>query len=113
MTRLLARLLSKLFNPLKVVPWALKSAGDGAFGPGVQKIYWVLAKRKGYIVAGATAIGAFLVELQHTAPSDCAAISCSVIYQYLNEWGPVILGALVVSAVDDGVRADPPKPKEN
>ena len=107
-SRLLMSLVKRLVNPLKIVTWALRAAGNGSFGPAVQKVYWTLAGKKGLLIALVTAVGAFLVELQHSAPADCAAISCSTVYEYLCKWAPVILGALTVSALDDAVRQNPP-----
>jgi hypothetical protein len=108
MSNTLVKLILKYINPLKLIPYLLKASGDGTFGPVLKKIYWLRAGKKGFIVAVVTAIGAFFTTLTTEAPADCAAINCSVLYQYFLEWAPVIIAALGVSSIDDGVRADPP-----
>lgn len=107
MNSILLKLIKKLVNPVRLVTWALHQAGDGGFGPAVQKAYWFLAGKKSWIIAIVSAAGAFLVELQ-ASPADCNAIRCDVLLEYLKTWGPAILGALTVSALDDAVRRDPP-----
>lgn len=107
MGKLLAKVVKKLVNPVKIVTWVFRSAADGTWGPQAKAAYWFLAGKKGWIIAGITALAAFLVELQ-ASPSDCAAISCSAVLKFVQEWGPVILAALGASALDDALRSDPP-----
>lgn len=106
---MLARLVKKLVNPAKIVTWIFRSAADGSFGPEAQKVYWFLAGKKTWIIAILSAAGAFLVELE-ASPADCAAIQCTVIYKYLNTYGPIIVSSLAASALDDALRQEPPTP---
>lgn len=105
----LAKVVKKLVNPAKIVTWIFRSAAEGDFGPVAKKVYWFLAGKKTWVIAILSAFGAFLVELE-ASPADCAAIQCTVIYKYLNTYGPVIVAALTASALDDALRQEPPTP---
>jgi len=111
MSKLYVKVLSRFLNPMKLVTLALKAAGDGALGPRVLQAYNWMAGKKSFIVAGLTAFGAFLVQLRAEDPAACASIGCDSLEVLLQKWGPVVatyLGGMVVSALDDAVRAEPP-----
>jgi len=112
MPKLLVKVLGRIINPVKLLPWLLQAAGEGSFGARVRAGYYWLAGKKGFIVAGLTAVGAFLVQLRAEDPAACAAIDCDSLETMLHKWGPLIVmyaGGMIVSAVDDAVRMHPPE----
>jgi hypothetical protein len=105
------RLLGRFINPLKLVPLALRAAGNGTFGPKVRVAYHWLAGKKGWIAAALTAWGAFIVQLRVEDPAACEAIGCDSLEAILAKWGPIALAwlaAAYVSATDEAVRMYPP-----
>lgn len=101
------KLIQKVVNPLKLVTWALKAAGNGDFGPAVKKGYWFIAGHKSWLTAAGAAVFAGLVTLSQD-PATCAQVQCDTILSVLEKWWPEILAAFTVSALDDAVRSEPP-----
>lgn len=104
---MILKVLSKLINPLKLITWILKAAGEGGLGPQVKAAYWALVGKKSWIIALGAGIFALLTTLAQD-PATCAVVHCDDFLQVLTRYWPEILAALGVAALDDAVRTEPP-----